>query len=278
MRRSTARRVLCGHDRHRYFAVPRAPRRGAGAARASTVDFLERENPGSISDELGDIVTSGDENLGDTATATYERELDQSLERRARSRRCSRSTTRCARSRTARYGTCEVCGNPIGAAGSRRSRGRGSASTTSARPTRERKVGDIRVGSSTDGLAPISVAERSLGCGCAPVGRAGARGGGGGRRRPGDEIRRHVDRCRSTTPCTSSVRFSIHHVQNTGIAFGLFSGATLDRRRRDRCGDRLDARVLRALRGAPPGAAGRVRARDRRQPLESLRSHARSAT
>ena len=31
------------------------------------VDFLERENPGSISDELGDIVTSGDDNLGDTA-------------------------------------------------------------------------------------------------------------------------------------------------------------------------------------------------------------------
>src|SRR3954462_11535637 len=79
----------------------------------NAVDFLERENPGSIADELGDIVTSGDGNLGDTATATYDRELDQSLGEGAQQtldaindalRKIDEGT----------YGTCEVCGKPIG--------------------------------------------------------------------------------------------------------------------------------------------------------------------
>jgi RNA polymerase-binding transcription factor DksA len=77
-----------------------------------TVEFLERENPGSIADELGDIVSSRDDNLGDTATATYDRELDHGLEEGAQQtlaaiddalRRIDEGT----------YGTCEACGKPI---------------------------------------------------------------------------------------------------------------------------------------------------------------------
>src|SRR4029079_6880392 len=79
----------------------------------SAVDFLDRENPGSIADELGDIVTSGDGNLGDTATATYDRELDQSLEEGAQQTLIA-IVDALRKIEDGSYGTCEVCGKPIG--------------------------------------------------------------------------------------------------------------------------------------------------------------------
>ena len=85
--------------------------------------------------------------------------------------------------------------------------------------------GDIRVGSSTDGLTPISVAERSLGAdarqwaGLALVAGAAV---------VADQVTKYV--VTSSVALDDSVHvlgpLSIHHVQNTGIAFGLFSGAT----------------------------------------------------
>ena len=79
----------------------------------SAVDFLDRENPGSIADELGDIVTSGDDNLGDTATATYDRELDQTLEEGAQQTLAAISDA-LSKIDDGTFGTCEVCGKPIG--------------------------------------------------------------------------------------------------------------------------------------------------------------------
>ena len=76
------------------------------------VDFLERENPGSIADELGDFITSGDENLGDTATATYDRELDESLEEGAQQTLAAISDA-LRKIEDGTYGTCDVCGKPI---------------------------------------------------------------------------------------------------------------------------------------------------------------------
>jgi len=76
-------------------------------------DFLHRENPGSIADELGDIVTAGDGNLGDTATATYDRELDESLgEGAQQTLRDIDDALRKIDDGT--YGACEACGKPIG--------------------------------------------------------------------------------------------------------------------------------------------------------------------
>lgn len=83
----------------------------------------------------------------------------------------------------------------------------------------------MRVGSSTDGLAPVSVAERSLGAGrwqwamlAVVAGAALA----------ADQVTKHI--VTSTIALDDSVHvagpLSIHHVQNTGIAFGLFAGAT----------------------------------------------------
>jgi signal peptidase II len=84
---------------------------------------------------------------------------------------------------------------------------------------------DVRVGSSTNGLAPISVAERSLGAGpwqwagLASVVVAAV---------AADQLTKHV--VSSELGIDESVHvvgpFSIHHVQNSGIAFGLFASAT----------------------------------------------------
>jgi signal peptidase II len=89
----------------------------------------------------------------------------------------------------------------------------------------ERRVADVRVGSSTDALTPISVATRSLaarwpqwiGLGLVVTAAVVA-----------DQATKHIvgsqlaldDRVHVLGP------FSIHHVQNSGIAFGLFANAT----------------------------------------------------
>jgi signal peptidase II len=84
---------------------------------------------------------------------------------------------------------------------------------------------DVRVGSSTDALTPISVAERSLGAGplqwlgLAAIGLAAI---------AADQLTKHIvaghlaldDGIHVVGP------FWIHHVQNSGIAFGLFASAT----------------------------------------------------
>jgi len=83
----------------------------------------------------------------------------------------------------------------------------------------------VRVGSSTNALAPVSVAERSLAAGpwqwaglAAVVAAAVA----------GDQLTKHL--VTSELALDDSVHvlgpLSIHRVQNSGIAFGLFSSAT----------------------------------------------------
>ena len=84
---------------------------------------------------------------------------------------------------------------------------------------------DIRVGSSTNALAPVSVAERSLAAGpwqwaglAAVVAAAIA----------GDQLTKHAVTSRLALDESSRVvgPLSIHRVENSGIAFGLFTSAT----------------------------------------------------
>jgi signal peptidase II len=84
---------------------------------------------------------------------------------------------------------------------------------------------DVRVGSSTDALTPISVAERSLRAGpiqwlglAAIVLAAVA----------ADQLTKHIVTGHLALDDGIHVAgpFWIHHVQNSGIAFGLFSSAT----------------------------------------------------
>ncbi|HEY8647203.1 MAG TPA: TraR/DksA C4-type zinc finger protein [Gaiellaceae bacterium] len=79
------------------------------------VGFLERENPGSISDELGELAEGGaDNHLGDTATAMYDRELDEGLEEGAKETLVEIDAA-LKRIEDGTYGICEGCGKPIGA-------------------------------------------------------------------------------------------------------------------------------------------------------------------
>src|SRR4051812_682193 len=116
--------------------------------------------------------------------------------------------------------------------GSRHVRPRPCASTTRGSPavldpvqeSREPRS-DIRVGSSTNALAPVSIAERSLGAGlwqwaglAAVVAAAVI----------GDQVTKHVITSRLGLDEASRVvgPLSIHRVENSGIAFGLFTSAT----------------------------------------------------
>ena len=84
---------------------------------------------------------------------------------------------------------------------------------------------DIRVGSATDGLTPFSTARRSLAAGwtewlaLAAV-AASAIGA--------DQLTKHIVSSKLALDERVAVvgPFSIHHVQNSGIAFGLFASAT----------------------------------------------------
>jgi RNA polymerase-binding transcription factor DksA len=80
------------------------------------VGFLEKENPGSISDELGELAEGGvDNHLGDTASALFDRELDEGLEEGARETLVEIDAA-LQRIQNGSYGICERCGKPIGAA------------------------------------------------------------------------------------------------------------------------------------------------------------------
>jgi signal peptidase II len=83
---------------------------------------------------------------------------------------------------------------------------------------------DVRVGSATDGLAPVSFAERSLAAGAkqwvALVAIALAAVAA-------DQLTKHI--VASQLQLDESIRFGplwIHHVRNSGIAFGFFAQAT----------------------------------------------------
>jgi RNA polymerase-binding protein DksA len=78
------------------------------------VEFLERENPGSIADELGDVATGGDNHLADSAAGMYERELDEGLEEGAQ-HTLEDIEAALRKIEEGSYGVCEVCGEPIGA-------------------------------------------------------------------------------------------------------------------------------------------------------------------
>ena len=75
--------------------------------------FLERDNAGSIADELGEVNDgSVDNHLGDTASATFDRELEEGLEEGAQ-QTLDEINAALQRIADGTYGICEVCGKPI---------------------------------------------------------------------------------------------------------------------------------------------------------------------
>ena len=89
----------------------------------------------------------------------------------------------------------------------------------------DQRAYDVRMGSTTDALTPISVASRSLAARwpqwLALILIAAAAG-------LADQVTKHIVSTQLALDDSVHVLgpFSIHHVQNSGIAFGLFAGAT----------------------------------------------------
>jgi signal peptidase II len=88
-----------------------------------------------------------------------------------------------------------------------------------------RRALDVRVGSATDALAPISGAERSL---AASTYQWVALGVIALTALGGDQLTKYIVSSRLSLDDAVHIvgPFSIHHVHNSGIAFGLFSNAT----------------------------------------------------
>ena len=81
----------------------------------NSVDHMHAEHRGSLEDELGEVGSGGTDNhLGDTASATFDRELDQGLEEDAQQTLADVEAA-LKRIQAGTYGTCEACGKPIGA-------------------------------------------------------------------------------------------------------------------------------------------------------------------
>ena len=78
------------------------------------IAYLHEESPRNIADELGELAGRvTDNHLGDMATVTFDRELDEGLEEGAQST-LTQIDRALARLDDGTYRTCERCGNPIG--------------------------------------------------------------------------------------------------------------------------------------------------------------------
>ena len=222
---------------------------------------------------VGEINTAaGDQHLADHASDLVDLELDQSLGENADNvvaeidEALDATRRRHVRHllRLRRHDSGGAAGRrPVRHALPRRQAPPGTRLSESARPDPPRRI-DVRVGSSTNALQPVSSAERRLGAGLAQwvallviAGTAIA----------ADQLTKSIVSMR--LPIGDAVAtigpFSIHHVQNSGIAFGLFAHSTtavivLT-------GAAVAAMLVFFSRsGAASSAApGRARARDRRQ-------------
>ncbi len=96
-------------DTHRFRTLLIDERERVVAA----IEHLHRQHPGSLEDETGELVSgSADNHMGDTATETFDRELDYTLEGNAESA-LSAIDGALRRIEEGTYGTCRVCGRAI---------------------------------------------------------------------------------------------------------------------------------------------------------------------
>ena len=75
--------------------------------------FLARDNAGSLADELGEVIDSSvDNHLGDVASATFDRELEDGLGEGAQ-QTLDDVKAALQRIEDGTFGTCSVCGKKI---------------------------------------------------------------------------------------------------------------------------------------------------------------------
>jgi RNA polymerase-binding protein DksA len=81
---------------------------------SDAIDYLHEEHPRNLEDEVGELAGRGaDNHLGDMATVTFDRELDEGLEVGAQ-QTLAQIDHALERIEEGSYGTCERCGKPIG--------------------------------------------------------------------------------------------------------------------------------------------------------------------
>jgi RNA polymerase-binding protein DksA len=79
----------------------------------SAIDHLHHENAGSLDEGTGDLVSgSADNHMGDTATATFDRQLDYTLEGNEEAV-LSAIDGALRRIDDGSYGRCRICGREI---------------------------------------------------------------------------------------------------------------------------------------------------------------------
>jgi RNA polymerase-binding protein DksA len=76
------------------------------------ISYLHEETPGSLEDETEEIVGGSDNHLGETATATLDREIDYSLEENSE-QVLKAIEGALQRIHDGTYGICRSCGRPI---------------------------------------------------------------------------------------------------------------------------------------------------------------------
>jgi DnaK suppressor protein len=79
---------------------------------AGAIAYLASESPGTMQDEVGDVAWGADNHVGDMASVTAERELDEGLEEGAQ-QTLEQVDRALAKLDAGTYGTCERCGKPI---------------------------------------------------------------------------------------------------------------------------------------------------------------------
>ena len=79
----------------------------------AALEYLHKENPGSIEEETGELVSSSiDNHLADMATATFDREMDYTLGDNSEAVLAAIDGA-LARIEQGTFGTCVRCGRPI---------------------------------------------------------------------------------------------------------------------------------------------------------------------
>jgi RNA polymerase-binding protein DksA len=80
---------------------------------ADAIAYLHEEHPRNLEDEVGELGGRGTDNhLGDMATVTFDRELDEGLEEGAQ-QTLAKIDHALERLEQGSYGICERCGQPI---------------------------------------------------------------------------------------------------------------------------------------------------------------------
>ena len=86
---------------------------GKRRAVVEALEYLHKENPGSLEDETGELVSgSADQHMADTATETVEREIGNTLEEHDE-RLLEAIDAALGRIDAGTYGKCVNCGAPI---------------------------------------------------------------------------------------------------------------------------------------------------------------------